>query len=108
MPAACHETPSKVGGLKTKAALDLRRMAIVGNPNSGKTTVFNALTGLRQKVGNYPGVTVEKKEGQIRLASGEQITLIDLPGVYSLTPRSPDEIIARDVLLGRRDDTEAP
>jgi ferrous iron transport protein B len=84
-------------------------MALVGNPNCGKTTVFNALTGLRQKVGNYPGVTVEKKEGLVRIPGGEQpVSLIDLPGLYSLTPRSPDEVIARDVLMGRRADTPQP
>lgn len=80
----------------------VRRMAVVGNPNSGKTTLFNALTGLKQKVGNYPGVTVERKEGFTRVPSTqESLLLIDLPGLYSLTPRSPDEVIARDVLLGR-------
>jgi ferrous iron transport protein B len=78
-------------------------LALVGNPNSGKTTLFNALTGLRQKVGNYPGVTVERKEGTL---GGD--TLIDLPGLYSLTPHSPDERIARDVLLGYRTDTPRP
>jgi ferrous iron transport protein B len=82
--------------------------ALVGNPNCGKTTVFNALTGLRQKVGNYPGVTVEKKIGKIRLDSGPTISLIDLPGLYSLTPRSPDEAIARDVLLGHQSDVARP
>ena len=82
--------------------------ALVGNPNCGKTTVFNALTGLRQKVGNYPGVTVEKKEGRLRLPGGAAASLIDLPGLYSLTPRSPDEAIARDVLLGHRDDVAQP
>ncbi len=82
--------------------------ALVGNPNCGKTTLFNALTGLRQKVGNYPGVTVEKKVGQVRLPSDETISLIDLPGLYSLTPRSPDEAIARDVLLGHRSDVARP
>ena len=81
--------------------------ALVGNPNCGKTTVFNALTGLRQKVGNYPGVTVEKKEGRLRLPGGDA-SLIDLPGLYSLTPRSPDEAIARDVLLGHRTDVPQP
>ncbi len=70
-------------------------LALVGNPNSGKTTLFNALTGLRHKVGNYPGVTVERKEGTLGAD-----TLLDLPGLYSLTPHSPDEKIARDVLLG--------
>ena len=82
--------------------------ALVGNPNCGKTTVFNALTGLRQKVGNYPGVTVEKKEGRLRLPDGSAASLIDLPGLYSLTPRSPDEAIARDVLLGHRSDVAQP
>lgn len=82
--------------------------ALVGNPNSGKTTLFNALTGLRQKVGNYPGVTVERKEGTVPLLGGETISLIDLPGLYSLTPHSPDERIARDVLLGYRSDTPRP
>ena len=82
--------------------------ALVGNPNCGKTTVFNALTGLRQKVGNYPGVTVEKKEGRVRLPGGLAASLIDLPGLYSLTPRSPDEAIARDVLFGHRADVAQP
>jgi ferrous iron transport protein B len=83
-------------------------IAMVGNPNSGKTTLFNALTGLRQKVGNYPGITVERKEGSVTTESGVAIGLIDLPGLYSLTPHSPDERIARDVLLGYRDDTARP
>lgn len=82
--------------------------ALVGNPNSGKTTLFNALTGLRQKVGNYPGVTVERKEGALTLPDGSTARLLDLPGLYSLTPHSPDETIARDVLLGYRDDTPGP
>ena len=84
------------------------QVALVGNPNSGKTTLFNALTGLRQKVGNYPGVTVEKKEGRIALPNGQPANLIDLPGLYSLVPHSPDEEIAREVLLGLRADTPAP
>jgi ferrous iron transport protein B len=75
-----------------------RRIAVAGNPNSGKTSVFNQLSGLRQKVGNYPGVTVEKREA---LLAGANIVLLDLPGTYSLSARSPDEEIARDVLLGR-------
>jgi ferrous iron transport protein B len=82
--------------------------ALVGNPNCGKSTLFNALTGLRQKVGNYPGVTVEKKVGITYSQHGRPITLIDLPGTYSLAARSPDEAIVRDVLLGRRADTEQP
>ena len=92
---------------KKAGATRLPLYALVGNPNCGKTTVFNALTGLRQKVGNYPGVTVEKKEGRLRLPGGDA-SLIDLPGLYSLTPRSPDEAIARDVLLGHRGDVAQP
>jgi ferrous iron transport protein B len=83
-------------------------VALVGNPNCGKTTLFNALTGLRQKVGNYPGVTVEKKEGRLNLPQGRTARLLDLPGLYSLTPHSPDEAIAREVLLGLRADTPRP
>ena len=82
--------------------------ALVGNPNCGKTTLFNALTGLRQKVGNYPGVTVEKKIGEAYSQHGKPIKVIDLPGAYSLAARSPDEAVLRDVLLGRREDTPQP
>jgi ferrous iron transport protein B len=86
----------------------VRTVVIAGNPNSGKSTLFNALTGLRQKVGNYPGVTVEKKIGRFTSSHGEPMDLLDLPGTYSLQTRSPDEAVARDVLLGRRGDTTAP
>ncbi|HEY1109483.1 MAG TPA: ferrous iron transport protein B, partial [Opitutaceae bacterium] len=82
--------------------------ALVGNPNCGKSTLFNALTGLKQKVGNYPGVTVEKKVGTTYSQHGQPITVIDLPGAYSLAARSPDEAVTRDVLLGRRADTPQP
>ena len=82
--------------------------ALVGNPNCGKTTVFNALTGLRQKIGNYPGVTVERKEGECVSPHGERIRLLDLPGAYSLNARSPDESVLRDVLLGQQADTPRP
>jgi ferrous iron transport protein B len=85
-----------------------RHIALIGNPNSGKTTVFNALTGLRQKVGNYPGVTVEKKEGRILFRNGTEGTVLDLPGTYSLAATSPDEQIATDVLLGRAPQTPRP
>lgn len=83
-------------------------VALVGNPNCGKTTLFNALTGLRQKVGNYPGVTVEKKTGNFSGPHGELIRLIDLPGTYGLNPTSPDERITTEVLLGLRTDTYPP
>lgn len=82
--------------------------ALVGNPNCGKTTLFNALTGLRQKVGNYPGVTVEKKIGEVYSQHGRRMKVIDLPGAYSLAARSPDEAVTRDVLFGRRSDTPQP
>src|SRR5271166_6863358 len=78
-----------------------RNLAIVGNPNSGKTAVFNALTGSRQKVANYPGVTVERKSGLFRTPAGQSVNLIDLPGTYSLRARSPDEEVTRDFVLGR-------
>jgi ferrous iron transport protein B len=81
---------------------------MVGNPNCGKTTLFNALTGLRQKVGNYPGVTIEKKIGEAFSQHGRPMKIIDLPGAYSLAARSPDEAVTRDVLLGRRADTPQP
>ena len=82
-------------------------IALVGNPNAGKSTLFNALSGLRQHVGNYPGVTVEMKKGHCAL-DGVRIDLIDLPGTYSLAARSPDELVAVDLLLGRRPEEPAP
>ena len=90
------------------ARAGLRRVALAGNPNSGKTTLFNALTGLRQKVGNYPGVTVEKKEGRVNAPEGDNLLLLDLPGLYSLTPYSPDEEIAADILVRSTDHTPPP
>ena len=85
----------------TSAGLSAWRFALVGTPNSGKTALFNALTGSRQKVANYPGVTVERKAGVFQTASGHRVNLVDLPGTYSLRGRSPDEEITRDVVLGR-------
>lgn len=85
-----------------------RLFALVGNPNTGKTTLFNALTGLRQKVANYPGVTVEKKEGIGRNRHGEEFRVLDLPGAYSLQSKSPDEEVTRAVLHGERADTPKP
>jgi ferrous iron transport protein B len=90
----------------TRSTVGVRSVALVGNPNSGKTTIFNALTGLRQKVGNYPGVTVEKKEGRVTFENGEEAAVLDLPGTYSLTANSPDEKLAVDVLLGRSPHTQ--
>jgi ferrous iron transport protein B len=76
-------------------------LALVGTPNSGKTSLFNALTGSRQKVANYPGVTVERKEGSFVTPNGRQVSVVDLPGTYSLRGRSPDEEITRDIVLGK-------
>lgn len=83
-------------------------IALVGNPNTGKTTIFNALTGLRHSTANYPGVTVEKKTGRMCLPGGEEVAVLDLPGTYSLLPRSLDEEVVHDVLLGIRHDTPPP
>ncbi|MEP6546197.1 MAG: ferrous iron transporter B [Gammaproteobacteria bacterium] len=77
-------------------------IALVGNPNCGKTALFNILTGSRQKVANYAGVTVERKEGSLRTPSGFKVRILDLPGAYSLDPLTPDEQVTADVLLGRR------
>jgi ferrous iron transport protein B len=102
-------------GCGTAAVLEFPRsatlpqaVAVIGPPNSGKTTLFNRLTGLRQKVANFPGVTVEQHSGVAELPDGRAIRLIDLPGVYSLTPRSEDEQVAYDVLTGARTDTPKP
>jgi ferrous iron transport protein B len=89
-------------------AQSVRHIAIAGNPNCGKSTIFNALTGLRQRVGNYSGVTVEHKVGRFFGSHGEPMSLVDLPGHYSLQVRSPDEAVARDVLLGRRAEEPRP
>jgi len=80
----------------------LRSVALVGNPNCGKTALFNLLTGARQKVANYAGVTVERKMGQVRLANGRMVSVIDLPGTYSLQPATPDEQVTLEVIEGRR------
>ncbi len=86
----------------TDVAIAPARIALVGNPNCGKTALFNALTGSRQKVANYAGVTVERKEGSFSTADGRRISVLDLPGTYSLRARSPDEEVTRDVVFGRR------
>src|ERR1700722_10715266 len=84
-------------------------VVLTGNPNSGKTTVFNALTGMRARVGNYAGVTVERKEGRLQGTPGDPpIRVLDLPGTYSLSPQSLDEQIARDILFQRLPEVPAP
>src|ERR1041385_9234675 len=87
--------------MSTVAPTKTIRVALVGNPNTGKSTLFTALAGVRQRVGNYPGVTVEKKVGTFT-HDRQTFQLVDLPGTYSLAPRSPDEMVAVDVLLGRQ------
>ena len=86
----------------------METIALVGNPNSGKTTLFNALTGANQKVGNYPGVTVSRISGILRTPHGHKYELLDLPGCYSLSPQAPDEKITRDVLLGDQEGNDLP
>lgn len=93
-------TPQSTASFKT--------VALVGPPNAGKTSLFNRLTGLRQKVGNFPGVTVEHHTGEYHLPNGQEILLIDLPGVYSLNPKSEDERVTVDVLHGRMPNTPQP
>ena len=83
-------------------------VAVVGNPNAGKSALFNMLTGARQKVGNYPGVTVERHSGRLALDDGRPVELVDLPGAYSLDPSSPDEEVTRDVVLGRQEGERLP
>ncbi|WP_339706977.1 ferrous iron transporter B [uncultured Sphingosinicella sp.] len=90
------------------AAIAAPMVALVGNPNAGKTSLFNALTGARQKVGNYPGVTVERKVGAMQLPDGAHVEIVDLPGTYSLSPHSPDEQVTRDVLMGEHGIERAP
>jgi len=89
-------------GILTADSVRMVQIALVGPPNSGKTTLFNTLTGGRQKTANYPGVTVERKSGRLRTPVGHTVELLDLPGSYSLRARSPDEAITRDVVLGRQ------
>ena len=96
------------GGAENTTPAPATIVAIVGNPNTGKTTLFNRLTGARQRVGNYPGITVEKVTGALRLDASRAVTLLDLPGTYSLAAASDDEQVVIDVLSGHSPDTERP
>src|ERR1700756_1702633 len=101
----CHDCGA--AGSATVATIPSRGpapavVAIIGPPNSGKSTLFNRLTGLRQKVANFPGVTVEQRSGRVKLDHGKEALLVDLPGLYSLAARSEDEQITHDVLKGLR------
>lgn len=99
--SAPDESPPQAGASPADGAPPARVVAVVGPPNSGKSTLFNRLTGLRQKVANFPGVTVEQHVGKLKIEDSAELDVIDLPGVYSLTPRSEDEQVTHDVLLGR-------
>jgi ferrous iron transport protein B len=105
---ACCETPVFVPPPTKLAPSSLRTVVLIGPPNSGKSTLFNRLTGLRQKVANYPGVTVEQRMGLMAGVGREDLTLIDLPGIYSLTPYSEDARVSIDVLRGRMPGTPKP
>src|SRR5690606_4687761 len=100
--SAAYRAPAS-GGAAPPPAASTRplSLAIMGNPTTGKSTLFNALSGMQSRVGNYRGVTVEKKVGKVTW-HGRSVTLVDLPGTYSLSPRTLDEMVAVDVLLGRQ------
>ena len=105
---ACCDTPAFEPPAAPAKASNLRTVVLIGPPNSGKSTLFNRLTGLRQKVANYPGVTVEQRMGVMAGVGRDDLTLIDLPGVYSLTPYSEDARVAVDVLRGKMPGTPKP
>jgi ferrous iron transport protein B len=105
---ACCETPAAKQPAAPPPGSTLKTVLLIGPPNSGKSTLFNKLTGLRQKVANYPGVTVEQRKGLMAGVGREDLTLIDLPGIYSLTPYSEDARVAVDVLRGRMPGTPKP
>ncbi|MGB6693563.1 MAG: ferrous iron transporter B [Terracidiphilus sp.] len=105
---ACCETPAFTPPAASVTGGGLKTVVLIGPPNSGKSTLFNKLTGLRQKVANYPGVTVEQRMGLMAGVDREDLTLIDLPGIYSLTPYSEDARVAVDVLRGRMPGTPKP
>jgi ferrous iron transport protein B len=106
--SSCCETPAYVPPAAPPPGGTLRTIALIGPPNAGKSTLFNKLTGLRQKVANYPGVTVEQRMGAMAGVGRPDLTLIDLPGIYSLTPYSEDAKVAVDVLKGRMHGTPKP
>src|SRR5579863_7263425 len=104
----CHDCSAGTTLVAAPPLVKQRIVAIIGPPNSGKSTLFNRLTGLRQKVANFPGVTVEHRMGKVKLDLGREIFVVDLPGVYSLTPRTEDERVTHDVLLGQMKDLPRP
>src|SRR5215469_14177546 len=105
----CHSCPAATITLPPPQSQSRRQIvAIVGPPNSGKSTLFNRLTGLRQKVANFPGVTVEHRMGKVKLEDDRDVFVVDLPGVYSLSPRSEDEQVTHDVLQGQMEGLPKP
>lgn len=107
--ASCHGIATKTPtALAHGGAQPAHYVALAGPPNSGKSTLFNRLTGLRQKVANFPGVTVEHHTGKARIAEGKDVYLVDLPGIYSLNPRSDDEQVTHDVLMGLKPELGRP
>src|ERR1700739_3897195 len=106
--SSCCTTPAFEPPAAPQHPGTLRTIALIGPPNSGKSTLFNRLTGLRQKVANYPGVTVEQRMGVMSGVGRDDLTLIDLPGVYSLTPFSEDARVSIDVLKGKMPGTPKP
>src|SRR3954451_4885614 len=102
-PMRRRRRPRAADRRRAMTAVAAPGIALVGCPNCGKTALFNALTGGRQKVANYAGVTVERRAGQLATPAARRVQLLDLPGTYSLRARSPDEVVTRDVVLGRMD-----
>src|ERR1700761_7378636 len=113
--SSCHDGSPRTG-LLPNPAIPLPRaahdrpiiVAMVGPPNSGKSTLFNRLTGFRQKVANFPGVTVEHRMGKVKIEGDREVFVVDLPGVYSLNPRTEDERVTNDVLTGQKKDMPKP
>src|SRR5579871_4647618 len=106
--SSCCTTPAFEPPAAEPSRSAVKTVVLIGPPNSGKSTLFNRLTGLRQKVANYPGVTVEQRMGTMAAVGRDDLTLIDLPGIYSLTPYSEDARVAVDVLRGKMPGTPKP
>jgi ferrous iron transport protein B len=106
--ADCHTGPAILTPEAPDTSALRHVVAIIGPPNAGKSTLFNRLTGLRQKVANFPGVTVEHHMGKVRVDGDRDVYAIDLPGIYSLQPRTDDERVTHDVLMGKMPDMPRP
>src|SRR5579864_7710899 len=104
----CHDCSAGTTLVAAPPSTRRKIVAIIGPPNAGKSTLFNRLTGMRQKVANFPGVTVEHRMGRVKLDPSREVFVVDLPGVYSLNPRTEDERVTHDVLLGEMKDLPKP